>query len=213
MIASLSEVPLFAGLSSSAVAELERRMPLLEFAPQTVIVRQGGPGDSAFLILSGLVAVRRKDPESGVEFLLRKLGPTEMVGEMALLTKKTRSASCVAVQQTTCAVLSREDFECAMREQPEFALAMTAALAGRLDHASQRVGIDFVNLARVRVDPRVLSLLPPSVVNEHKVVPIAFCNNRLTLAMTNPNNVVALDEVRRVIKGVMIEPVIVSVED
>ena len=213
MIGFLSKVPLFAGLPSSAVEDLERRMPLREFAPQAVIVREGEAGDSAFVILSGLVAVRRKDPESGVEFLLRELGPAEMFGEMVLLTRGTRTASVAAVQQTTCAVLDRADFERAMREQPGFALALTAVLAERLDHASQRIGIDFVNLARVRVDPRVLSLLPPPIVNEHKVVPIAFCNNRLTLTMTNPNNVIALDDVRRAIKGVMIEPVAIAEDD
>jgi type IV pilus assembly protein PilB len=213
MIHFLSEVPLFAALSASSVEELERRMPVREFAPQTMIVREGDAGDSAFLVLSGLVAVRRKDPESGVEFLLRELGPGEMFGEMALLSRRNRTASVVALQQTTCATLARTDFERAMREQPEFALAMTAVLAERLDHASQRVGIDFVNLARVRVDPRVLSLLPPPIINEHRVLPIAFCNNRLTLGMTNPNNVVALDDVRRVIKGVMIEPVAIAEDD
>ena len=44
-------------------------------------------------------------------------------------------------------------------------------------------------------------------------MPIAFANNRLTLAMTNPNNLVAFDDVRRVIKGVMIEPAIVTEDD
>jgi hypothetical protein len=35
---------------------------------------------------------------------------------------------------------------------------------------------------------------------------------RLTLAMTNPNNVVAFDDVRRVVNGVLIEPVVVTDE-
>ena len=48
---------------------------------------------------------------------------------------------------------------------------------------------------------------------EHKVIPIAFINNRLSLAMVNPNNIVALDDIRRIIKGVMIEPVIVTEDD
>ncbi len=213
MICSLSEVPLFAGLSRSQVAELERHMRPVEFAPQTLIVRRGDPADAAFLVLSGLVAVRQHDAGSGVDFLLRELGPGEMFGEMAILTRGPRTSSVVAVQQTTCAVLPRAEFERTMREQPEFALAMTAMLAERLDRSSQRAGIDFVNLARVRLDPRVLSLLPPSLVNEHRVLPIAFRNNRLTLAMTNPNNVVALDDVRHVIKGVMIEPAIVTEDD
>ncbi len=64
---------------------------------------------------------------------------------------------------------------------------MMAALAERLDAANRHIGVDFVNLSRVKVDPRVLRLLPQAIVHEHKVVPIAFCNNRLTLAMTNPS--------------------------
>lgn len=34
--------------------------------------------------------------------------------------------------------------------------------------------------ARVKIDPRLLTLLPQPVVNAHKVLPVAFCNNRLT---------------------------------
>jgi type IV pilus assembly protein PilB len=45
------------------------------------------------------------------------------------------------------------------------------------------------------------------------VVPVSFANNRLTLAMTNPSNVVAFDDVRRVIKGVLIEPAVVTEDD
>ncbi|HEY3043611.1 MAG TPA: ATPase, T2SS/T4P/T4SS family [Vicinamibacterales bacterium] len=213
MISSLADVPLFAGLSPTECAEFEQRMQRCDFVPQSVIVREGGAGDAAYVILSGLVAVRRKDPDSGMEFLLAELGPGQMFGEMALLTKKPRTASVVALEPTTCAMLARADFERVMREHPVVALGVAAAFAERLEHANQHAGVDFINLARVRIDPRVLALLPASVINEHKAVPIAFCNNRLTLAMTNPNNVVAFDDVRRILKGVMIEPVIVTEDD
>ena len=213
MISSLADIPLFAGLSPAECAEFEQRMQRCDFVPQSVIVREGGAGDAAYVILSGLVAVRRKDPDSGMEFLLAELGPGQMFGEMALLTKKPRTASVVALEPTTCATLSRADFERVMREHPVVALGVASAFAERLEHANQHAGVDFINLARVRIDPRVLSLLPASVINEHKAVPIAFCNNRLTLAMTNPNNVVAFDDVRRILKGVMIEPVIVTEDD
>ncbi len=209
----LSEVGVFAALSPSARVELEACMQRREFLPQSVIVKEGSPGDAAFVILSGRVSVRRKDPASGVEFLLSELGPGQMFGEMALLTNRPRTASVVAAEPTACALLTRAAFERVMRGQPDFALALTAALAVRLDRANQRVGIEFINLSRIHVDPRVLSLLPASVINEHKAIPIAFANNRLTLAMTNPNDIVAFDDVRRVIKGVMIEPAVVTVED
>ena len=41
-------------------------------------------------------------------------------------------------------------------------------------------------MATVKIDPRVLRLLPPAIMTEHKVVPISFANNRLRLAMSPP---------------------------
>ena len=213
MASFLSRLPLFAGLAAADCAQLEERMPRREFAPGSVIVREGGAADSAFVVLSGLVAVRRKDPASGIDFLLAELGPDQMFGEMALLTKKPRGASVVALEATTCAVLDRALFEAVMRSLPAFGLSITGALAERLDRANQHVGVEYMNLSRVKVDPRVLTLIPMTLVTEHHIVPVAFCNNRLTLAMTNPNNVVAFDDVRRIVKGVLIEPVVVTEED
>src|SRR5438067_11335231 len=118
MISSLAEIPLFAGLSPSECVEFEQRMQRCDFVPQSVIVREGAVGDAAYVMLSGLVAVRLKDPDTGMEFVLAELGPGQMFGEMALLTKKPRTASVVALEATTCAALSRSDFERVMREHP-----------------------------------------------------------------------------------------------
>ena len=206
-------MPLFAGLKPAECAALEQHMQRCDFVPQTVIVREGSAGEAAFLILSGKVAVRRKDPDSGAEFVLSELGPGQMFGEMALLTQKPRTASVVAIESTSCAKLGRADFERVMHDFPAVALGLAASFAERLERANQHAGVDFVNLSRLRIDPRVLQLVPATIVTAHQVVPIAFCNNRLTLAMTNPNNVIAFDDVRRVLKGVMIEPVIVTDDD
>ena len=210
---SLSDLPFFSGFSQTEIAELESRMRRREYAPQQTIVREGGPGDAAFLVVSGLVGVRRKDPDSGVEFLLAELGPGQMFGEMALITGKARTASVVAIEPAVCAVLERADFDRALAADPGGALALARVMAERLEQANRNAGIDFVNLSRLKIDPRVLTLLPASLVNTHRCVPIAFINNRLTLAMADPNNIVALDDVRRVLKGVMIEPAAVAEED
>jgi type IV pilus assembly protein PilB len=209
----LSQVPLFMGLPPDACQRLEAQMTRRDYPPQSVIVREGGAGDAAFVILNGLVAVRRRDKDSGLEFTLTELNPGEMFGEMALLTGKPRTATVVALEPTTCAVLERASFEQVLRQHPMLAMLLTAVMAERLERANQRAGVDFINLAKVKIDTRVLTLLPTALVNQHRVIPVSFCNNRLTLAMTNPNNVVAFDDVRRVIKGVMIEPVAVSDED
>jgi type IV pilus assembly protein PilB len=209
----LGRLPLFADVAADALARLEHRMRRREFAPRSVIVREGSADGSAFIILSGRVAVRRRDPESGIDFLVAELGEGEMFGEMALLTRKPRTASVVALDATTCALLEQAEFDELLTEHPKAVRAMMAVLAERLDAANRHIGIDFVNLSRVKIDPRVLKLLPQALIAEHKVVPISFANNRLTLAMTNPSNVVAFDDVRRVIKGVLIEPAVVTEED
>ncbi len=209
----LSRLPLFADVSPETLSHLEHRIRRREFAPRAVIVREGGSDDSAFLVLAGRVAVRRKDPESGIDFLLAELGEGELFGEMALLTRKPRSASVTAVEATTCGIIEQSDFDQLLAEHPAAVRAMMAALADRLDAANRHAGIDFVNLSRVKIDPRVLRLLPQAIVSEHKVVPISFANNRLTLGMTNPSNIVAFDDVRRVIKGVVIEPAVVTEDD
>ena len=154
----LSRLPLFADVSAETLARLEHRMRRREFAPRAVIVREGSTDDSAFLVLSGRVAVRRNDPDSGIEFLLAELGEGEMFGEMALLTRKPRTASVVALEATTCGIIEQSDFDQLLVEHPTGVRAMMAALADRLDAVNRHVGIDFVSLSRLKIDePAVMT--------------------------------------------------------
>ena len=209
----LNQVPFFSPLPPEALVQLEACTRRRDFLPQSLIVREGTSDGAAYFILSGRVAVRRRDPDSGVDFVLAELAAGQMFGEMALLTGQPRTASVLALEDTTCAVLEHADFERALIAHPELASGLTKMLAERLVEANRRAGVDFVNLAKVQIDPRVVALLPTALINAHKVMPIAFANNRLTLAMTNPNNLVAFDDVRRAIKGVLIEPAIVTEDD
>ena len=209
----LQRIQLFSALSVEECNEVVKRMKRREFAPNQTIVREGAPGSSMFFITSGLVEIRKKDPTTGIDFLLTEMGPGQNFGEMSLLTAKPRTATVVSTEAVTCAVLEHKDFHDLLMNYPQIGLALTGILAARLEVASQQVGVEFINLSKMNIDPRVLELVPLTMVNQHKILPIAFCNNRLTLAMTNPNNILALDDVRHVIKGVLIEPVVVTEDD
>jgi type IV pilus assembly protein PilB len=209
----LQRIKLFSGLSVEECNHVVKRMKRRDFPPNQIIVREGAPGNSMFFLTAGLVEVRKKDPNTGIDFLLTEMGPGQNFGEMSLLTGKPRTASVSALQPTTCAVLEQKDFQELFLQYPKMGLALTTILAERVETASQQVGIEFINLAKMQVDARVLELLPQPMLLTHKMLPVSFANNRLTLAMTNPNNILALDDVRRVIKGVMIEPVVVTDED
>ena len=209
----LQKVQLFSGLPYEECLLIESRLRPREFAPRQVIVKEGGPGDAMFFITSGSVDVRKKDPNTGIDFLLSELKAGKCFGEMALLTGKPRGASVVAVEPTTCSVLDQAAFDEVLLTSSKVGMAMSRVLAERLDEANQQTGIEYMNLAKLQFDPRVIKLLPQQIMQQHRVIPVAFSNNRLTLAMVNPNNLVALDDVRRVIKGVIIEPVVTSEDD
>src|SRR5271170_5583164 len=66
-----------------------------------------------------------------------------------------------------------------------------------------------INLARVGIPDEVVDLLPRDVARNHKVVPVARLDNKLFLAMADPLNVLALDDVKRITK-LEIAPLIAS---
>ena len=57
-----------------------------------------------------------------------------------------------------------------------------------------------VNLARLNIPVEIADLLPRETEYNHKVVPVALLENKLFLAMADPLNVLALDDVKRITK-------------
>src|SRR5437588_6528868 len=132
---------------------------------------------------------------------------------MSRLTGTPRSATVRTVQPTVVFTLTRADFRNLLTQHPEISLGLARILAERLEDATKQVGIEYVNLFKGKFDPRVVGLLPQSLCQLHKVIPISYLNNSVTLAMVNPSNLLAFDDVRRYIKGVIIEPQVCTEED
>jgi type IV pilus assembly protein PilB len=66
-----------------------------------------------------------------------------------------------------------------------------------------------INLARISIPVEVAELLPRDLAQNHKVMPISRLENKLFLAMADPLNVLALDDVRRITK-LEVSPLIAS---
>src|SRR5215475_2777303 len=209
----LKNVRLFSELSPESLMKLGSCLKIAEFPPSEVIVREGAPGVSMYIIKSGLVEVRKKDPATGIDFMVAQLGEGAAVGEMSLLTGKPRSATVTTAQPTVVFTLTRSDFRNLLTQHPEISLGLARILAERLEDATKQVGIEYVSLLKSNFDPRVIGLIPQSVVLLHRVVPIAFVNNSVTLAMVNPSNLLAFHVAPDIVKGVIIEPVVCTEED
>jgi len=66
-----------------------------------------------------------------------------------------------------------------------------------------------INLARINIQAEIVELVPRDTAHNHKVVPVSRLDNKLFLAMADPLNVLAIDDVRRITK-LEISPLIAS---
>jgi Cyclic nucleotide-binding domain len=88
------------------------------FDPPEVIVREGEPGTSFFLIEDGAVEVQTQDP-SGKPLVLAQLNAGEFFGEVSVLTGKPRTATIVARTPVTVIEISKRDMDRIARQFPE----------------------------------------------------------------------------------------------
>ena len=81
---------------------------------------------------------------------------------------------------------------------------------------SENLGQDSVDLNKVVVDAAAIRLVPKELAKRHVLLPIGFsvAERRLSVAMANPNNLVALDQIRMLFRDeVSIEPMLSSESD
>jgi type IV pilus assembly protein PilB len=65
-----------------------------------------------------------------------------------------------------------------------------------LDFLSRKYGIPIINLGRVEVDPEILKLVRKEIVQKYLVFPVRKVGNTLTLALSDPTVVLAIDDVQ-----------------
>src|SRR5512147_1193906 len=74
---------------------------------------------------------------------------------------------------------------------------------------SRQYGIPSVNLDLFNIDDSVLRLIPQEVAQKHSVLPLSRVGATLTLAMVDPTNVFAMDDIK-FMTGLNVEPVVVA---
>jgi type IV pilus assembly protein PilB len=82
----------------------------------------------------------------------------------------------------------------------------------RIRGLAEQWGVPFVDVGEVEIDSSLVKLVPENAARKLKVLPISKKGGKLTLAMKNPLDIFAIDEVR-MITGVDVEPAIASEED
>jgi len=74
---------------------------------------------------------------------------------------------------------------------------------------SKQYGVPSINLAQFEIDPAVIKLIPAETANKYQIVPLSRAGATLTIAMTDPTNVFAMDDIK-FMTGYNVEPVVAS---
>ena len=129
---------------------------------------------------------------------LKDLG--DILVEEKLITQE-QLATAATEQERLGRSLGRVLIEMGMIKEPD----LVAALA-------RQVGLDFIDLHEHQIDPNAVSMLPEQVARRYRALPIGFENSHLLVAMSDPANVFALDDIRT-ITGMEVKPVVATVAD
>jgi len=124
----LAQVGLFADLTTTQLIGLSSLMRPRPYAKDEVIYLRGDPGTAFYIIASGKVKIALTSPD-GKELILRRLGPGDFHGELALLDDEPRSADAIATDASVLLVLQRDAFRQFLAEHVDTATKLLATLS------------------------------------------------------------------------------------
>ena len=122
--------PLFQGLSDE---ELQRLMDMAEpvsLKAGQVLMRQGEPGDAAHVVIRGEFEIQKQSGQSVIKIDVRN--PGDVVGEMALLSRASRTATVVAKTDGETLRIPPEAFEALLESSSSAAMAVLRWVMARL---------------------------------------------------------------------------------
>jgi uncharacterized membrane protein len=136
-INELKHVPLFALLDDDEAAVLASQVELKRFAPRQRIYKTGDTTGQAYVMISGRVRVTTVD-EDHQEVVVDEPGHGEFFGFASMLEKTPHQTDAIALEETACLEVSRDDIAVLLQRKPLAGMDMLTVL-GKQFHASQRL--------------------------------------------------------------------------
>ncbi len=135
----LQSIPIFGGMKAENLAFMLQNAARHAFRQGEFLCREGEPADEFYILETGSVAILKQWEDQ--DYLLRRLGPGDCLGEMALIDYFPRSASAVAETECQALTLTAETLRGLYHKDLEqFALIqmnIARELSRRLRHASE----------------------------------------------------------------------------
>ena len=135
---ALRSVPLFRDFEPAELSELAQLITTRRFGKHQTIFREGEPGQSFYLILSGSVAIVHVVPD-GRETILSILKERDFFGEMSIFESALRAASVRTLTDVEVGIIDRNDFLALIDRSPRIGRLLVTALSDRLRAANKLI--------------------------------------------------------------------------
>lgn len=145
-IAVFTGHPLLRALEREALRLVAFSADRRSFRAGDVLVRQGEPADTSFLVLSGTLALHERDDGSPASAIA---GAGALVGELALFSETTHPATVMAREPVTVLMIRREVMTRVLNEFPGSAQAVHAVISANLREFSAETSHIRVALDRI----------------------------------------------------------------
>jgi CRP/FNR family transcriptional regulator, cyclic AMP receptor protein len=149
-IALLTRVPVFAGLSEFDLTAVAAVSVLRHYDVGEVVFREGDDGDTCYVVRSGLARAISQHSD-GRSITLAHFSVGDIFGELAMFDDEPRSATVDVIEETEVIGIPGRDMQRLMRDHPEIAVKLIAALAKRLRATNERLSRQSFQTVQSRV--------------------------------------------------------------
>lgn len=136
-VSRLSQIPMLSKVETCKLKLLAFTSKLMEYQDGEILFKEGDPADCAYLIMSGQVEIYVGNSEEAEVIVTR--GENDLIGEMAIISKQTRSASVRAKGKVTVLRIDDDVFLQLLSSDSEVALDVMKQLSNKLTEAHEQL--------------------------------------------------------------------------
>ena len=133
----LAGIPLFSKLTESSLSLLARESRFKQVEKGQALFFQSDPSDAAYLVCTGNISIILNS-QDGREMVINDMHSGDLLGELGILTKKSRSTTALARTKSDLLVIPGPVFLNVVEKEPGFALQMLEVTANRLQMSGKR---------------------------------------------------------------------------
>ena len=138
ILRGLNQTAIFKNLPDDVLIKLSKKAGIEAYRPEEVIVWEGEPSDRLFIIINGIVTVKRIIPNKS-DKIFAYLLPGSTFGEVGILENQPRSATVAALTDVEVLAFDRDYFLNILHEHPTVAVELAKVLGRYLTESNKRI--------------------------------------------------------------------------